>query len=352
MTTAKLKLNECLEMHEKCREGLGSIFPLLPTRVIDVGVATNTANPKLYTTQKHERAHYVCLSYVWGGEQPSTTKSNIVALAEEISSESLSQTAQDAIRVTRKLGIRYLWIDALCIIQDDDDDKKRELRVMGNIYKDATLTISASSSIGAASGFAKAEPPQGCELPFYLPDGTMGSVVAVPSQLVIPYFHKPTLHSRGWTFQERMLSRRLLIFVNGELKWQCPSSSLENSYNWESDEWQTTDSEDSFGQAFLQLDFSHQPLACFSAQITNTDGDSFWADTVKEYSSRIFTKPEDRLPAIAGIIQSLENSCGDTCVAGLWRSRLAQDLYWERSTNWRPKLKDEDAGEAEGSYAE
>jgi hypothetical protein len=373
MRTAKLQLIECLEIHEKCREGLASMVPLLPTRVIDVGLATNTTSPKLYTNRNNERAHYVCLSYVWGGSQPLTTKNNVVALAEKIASESLSQTAQDAIRVTRKLGIRYLWIDALCIIQDDDDDKKRELRVMGNIYRDATLTISASSSTSAVSGFAKAEPPQGCELPFYLPDGTIGSVVAVPSQLEIPYLHQAPLHSRGWTFQERMLSRRILIFVNSELKWQCPSSSkkamkslasLDNANTLELEEWQTTDwgttdSDDAitFSHALTpaafesaELDFSHPPLACFSGQRTNLRGDSFWADTVEEYSSRIFTNAEDRLPAIAGIIKGLENSWSDTCVAGLWLSRLVQDLYWKRDTDWRPELNNEDAGEVEGSY--
>lgn len=210
-----------MEEYEKCQEGLLSEVPLLPTRVIVVERCEGSQNPRIYPSRPNERGHYVALSYVWGGDQPMTTGISITRFTTQgIPPEEMAQSTKDAIRATQQLGIRYLWIDAVCIIQDNEADKARELQVMGRIYRDATLTISASSSKSARLGFAKWDPLTACQLPFMLPNGSMGSVAAVPSLIELPQNITRPIDRRGWTFQERLLSKRLLIFDKGELKWQ------------------------------------------------------------------------------------------------------------------------------------
>ena len=139
-----------------------------------------------------------------------TTKAVYAAMQNMIEPKSLSRTVHDAITVTRKLGIGYLWVDAICIIQDSDSDKANEIRLMGNIYENATVTIVAQSA-NAHMGFPLNEPGDGCELPFCLPDGTVKNIIAVPvnwkTRSYLP------ANSRAWTFQEYVLAQRVLEFV-------------------------------------------------------------------------------------------------------------------------------------------
>ena len=94
--------------------------PSLPTRVLYV----RTSNPGLYIS-KDDFAEYVALSYCWDGPQKSTTIASSEANIKCILMQSLPQTLQDAVIVTRSLGYDYLWANAFCIIQDDIRDKEK-----------------------------------------------------------------------------------------------------------------------------------------------------------------------------------------------------------------------------------
>ncbi|KAH8586049.1 heterokaryon incompatibility, partial [Bisporella sp. PMI_857] len=102
---------------------------------------------KLRVTKHREngKGDYITLSYCWGGPKNiCLRKDNLEELESGIEIHFLPQTFQDAIEVTRKLDIRFLWIDALCILQDDSDDKLKEIWNMGEIYRDSFVTIAAS----------------------------------------------------------------------------------------------------------------------------------------------------------------------------------------------------------------
>jgi Heterokaryon incompatibility protein (HET) len=137
-STAKLCISECLSNHKQCHFEAISV---LTTRVLDVGTETFGPFVRLHITNKIAREHssYSALSYCWGGNQPICATSHFIeALCSGILVQDLPQTIQDAIEVTRRLGIRYLWVDALCIIQDSITDKENEIRNMGLVYKNAT----------------------------------------------------------------------------------------------------------------------------------------------------------------------------------------------------------------------
>lgn len=144
-------IDQCVEGHEKC--SLPDTTPL-PTRILDVGLGDETADPVLLVSQG-KRARYACLSYCWGQErQPVVLANNTLSsLCQGIPLGTLLQTIQDAITTTRRLGLRYLWVDSLCIIQDSAEDKAVEISRMDEIYRQGFVTISAASGGDYKSGF-------------------------------------------------------------------------------------------------------------------------------------------------------------------------------------------------------
>jgi hypothetical protein len=146
--------NECVTGHEECRSprssgGTGKeeeTKPELPTRIIDVGIDADGPAVRLVET-KGRQEHYVALSHCWGPptKRPlCTTKATFLQHLAGIPVSSLPKTFRDAVAITRLLHLRYLWIDSLCIIQDDRKDWSVEAPRIGTVYSKAYLVIAAS----------------------------------------------------------------------------------------------------------------------------------------------------------------------------------------------------------------
>jgi hypothetical protein len=229
----------------------------------------------------------------------------------------LSSSIQDAIKVTRKLGIKYLWVDALCIIQDNGEDKALQIDGMGTIYKNAIVTLAASNSYAAHNGFLKNKMSfKGCRLPFRLPGGLMTHIVIVTSQRRGGRY---PLDSRAWTFQEQILSTRVLGFKDCLVSWTCQAKtgSLFSNPLPRSLGTVTADSVYSAARPILNKDSEH-----------DSDSGTQWGRILEAYSAREITKPEDRLPALAGIAQMFQQIFPDRYLAGFWQSTLASHLSW------------------------
>jgi hypothetical protein len=133
--------------HTDCQRATSS----LPTRVVDVGLSDGSS--VVIYESRGAVSSYLALSHCWGGDIISRTdKGNIHDRQQSVKVASLARNFQDAIHITRKLGVRYLWIDALCIIQDDEEDWMREAASMYEIYNNALLVISASNSRRSGTG--------------------------------------------------------------------------------------------------------------------------------------------------------------------------------------------------------
>ena len=140
--------SNCVRTHDECPQPKPA---LLPDRVID---CSDTKKPKIIVTGGNQYGFYVALSYVWGGPQPMTTTTNIDEYVREgLDMQKFPQTIQDAVVVTHNIGQRYLWIDALCILQDSSKDKARQLGAMRSIYRNAYLTINAACASSTNEGF-------------------------------------------------------------------------------------------------------------------------------------------------------------------------------------------------------
>ena len=214
MSKARTWLQRCCSTHEACatREFdsdqlvTSDAQTLKPRRLIKIfqrsaGPAI-TVHPRLclVDTTYISWPKYATLSYCWGGDQKvKLTMSNLASWQSKISFHNLPQTIKDAIIVTAELGLEYLWIDALCIIQDDDADKGVELARMGDIYSKAHFTLLASRSPTVQDGFLKPRyipKERGYRLPYICNDGQIGSVVLWAGRDV--GVAEP-IHQRGWS---------------------------------------------------------------------------------------------------------------------------------------------------------
>jgi hypothetical protein len=213
---------ECRKSHTRCIEH-NNTHSFVPDRLLDVG-AGSAARIYLRDIPAESNCDYAALSYCWGGPQPRMTT---VADLEEhmtrgIPVDDLPATIQDAISVTRCLGLQYLWIDALCIIQDNDADKVRHGAGMGKVYRTATITICASIAKAVSEGFLSLprQPPEVMQKRLRLSDEIHGTIGWAIVCKVNNGFDHP-LDVRAWTMQEYFLSPRRLVYSKYELIWDC-----------------------------------------------------------------------------------------------------------------------------------
>jgi hypothetical protein len=323
-------IDECDRSHENCRK-LGT--SKLPTRVIDVSLDGNDANVCLIVGEE-KKVPYAALSYCWGKSNFATTTETLGQYAARLPVSQLPRTIQDAIFCTRGLGIRYLWVDALCILQDSETDKARELSTMSETYQNAYITISAARSSDSKDGFLKerefASAVRGWPIP-YLPFRCQGGEIGTVGLLQLSSTKlRDPISTRGWTLQEHMLSPRLLIYGTLEVYWSCFTKTLPEQ---ETGDYRYTPDDSASRYARGLLLGAHREL---HGSIPESDNDKKhpldrWWEIVEEYSCRALTYPHDKLPALSAIAATFNDS-SDKYIAGLWSRWLLQLLAWRSTT--------------------
>lgn len=243
---------------------------------------------------------YVALSYVWGrptGLDHRTLRANVSQRTYPggIEERRLPKTIRQAIQLTRDLGLRYIWIDSLCIVQDSYSSFKLNAEKMDLIYRNAHLTICAADGDGAGEGLSALDPLK-AEKPIAQYVEGIKLQVSRPSESVI---RDSVWNQRGWTFQERILSPRCLVFVKGRFYFQCRKSNMSQDIY-----------PDPTGNG-LSMDWMNSPLRTLSGLKTRPIW--LYMTCVSLYTGRHLTNAEDILPAFEG-------------VAGLMRTRMHGDL--------------------------
>jgi hypothetical protein len=185
-----------------------------------------------------ERQQYVALSYCWGNttdDAAITTEENIGQRLQGIAIQSLPKTIQNAITITRQLGVQYLWVDALCIIQRSEEDWQRECSNMSQIYRNALFTIAASASDNSQGGCEIATSPLCLVSSLSSAYGNRGRFLVEPEPAIrtfgwpdYPVLLDEPLQKRGWCLQERHLSQRIIHFTTEGLLWECRSGKASN----------------------------------------------------------------------------------------------------------------------------
>jgi hypothetical protein len=265
---------------------------------------------------------YAALSYCWGGDQSVVLlQRNLQSWFSEIPYSSLPQTIKDAIKITSELSLVYLWVDALCIIQDDSQDKLDQISQMADLYEQAYITISASRAASAKGGFLQPRRVPGernFRLPFMCKDGKLGSVILWSKRRV--GWREP-IDQRGWTPQESLISTRNLEYGENQLRWQCRS---RDAHPVPVDGW-TPRKVENFG-----VNINWNMIAGHSSRpgLLGRDFVSTWTDIVQNYSKRTLSNPDDKLLALSSIARKLSQLSGNEYVAGLWKHALPGLLLW------------------------
>ncbi|KAI1271930.1 HET-domain-containing protein [Xylaria sp. FL0933] len=333
LATVSRWLNRCVSNHSKCRIPNES-NAFRPKRLVDIG-----KHPSLFFVISGDQApsieSYITLSYKWGlVNDILLTTATEDQLRSGRAIEDLPQTFQETFSVARYIGIRFVWIDCLCIIQKGDGGKDwaSECSRMSEIYRHAYCNIAANYGSEIKGLFFERNPCFYNQAKIQIPDDSgQGTAdwVSVDRYLWPMEVNNSPLNNRGWVFQERMLAPRVIHFCSQEIFWECREDFLCES----------------FPDVLPPSELFHLgktiPLRQSPSEIwpgSNWEGDEnfpvndlayeVWDDIVKPYTACQFTHPSDKLVAISGIARHMKVYVKDTYIAGMWLKRLSAELAW------------------------
>lgn len=347
-------LNDCRD-HDSCkksreaqRANMAQTFYTSGFRLIDV------VEGRL--VEKTEPCEYIALSYVWGQAASfglSTSKENLSTLCQPSSldkshiqygvSKRLPKTIADAISFCRFIGQRYLWVDSLCIVQNDPEEKRRLIHGMNSVYENADLTLVALSGVDADAGLAGISPrgpdTDNCwrEHLFHEIDGTCS--IGTGRISLIEQIQCSHWNARGWTYQEQLLSPRKLYFAPGEVFYECGFQRFREGYDFE-----TLTVSARLGAPWYGRSQNRDPREESQPKNTLRNPEALepyypqWEDTefqkiVSVYTRRSLKEPGDILHALTGVynrffLSSNWDGLGISALQGLPMRCFSRALLW------------------------
>lgn len=274
------------------------------------------------------------------------TNDTMNALKNGIPLTNFDATIQDAVLVTRALGISYIWIDALCILQDRNEWSE-EASKMNEIYGGSTVTLVIASSDSVKNGFLKERDLNYIPVAYStdLAEDHRAKLFLSPEWDDSEREYNGPWSNRGWTMQEGLLPNRLLHYTASQIIWKCCEEQrfergvTERVEDRISETLTYSDYDDiAFGSGFLWklpafLKFkrfkNHLPISLDYPLMSHSDTFRLWYDLVEDYTQRRFTKISDRLVAISGLARIYADMIRNpTYVAGLWKEDLIRGLLW------------------------
>lgn len=301
-------MQSCSLQHDRCRVPVLELSREQTIRLIDV----DECRVKSVTFGEK----YVALSYVWGA---STKPFLIHDTLPRCSSPGglrdliIPRTISDAIQLVKSIGERYLWVDSLCIVQDDEDDKKQQLSIMDSIYANAELVVVAAAGGNADIGLPGIGRTERLISQRTEEIGGMHFITAQPS--VERVLKKSVWNSRGWTFQEITLSRRVLVFTENLVYWVCQDGA------WRED----ISRQPSMVRTVLNETHLKWPYILRKGTMCRTLS---YCNSAEAFSERELTEAKDVLWAFIGILRLQTSSFRKGFIWGLPYERLDATLLW------------------------
>ena len=305
-----------------------------PDRVLNVGCKGDSRVVKLDTRLSSIRCvtDYATLSYCWGDvDHLKLESATMERLRQGVQIKDLPRTMRHAVALIRELGLRFLWIDSLCIIQDSVDDWRTQSALMGSIYQHSKINLAASASTNSESGLVFDRDPKSiqpvqvsCRFPFnHAKNPVQLYNVQLQNAYTEPVIEAP-LSTRGWVMQERLLAPRTLHCTQEQLFWECEHMFASEAYPHGIET--TRDREPSKFRRMLKR-FS-QGTAAVTTDSIHREPDVAWLSLVQEYTRCKLTKDEDILIAMSGLAKQWSATFPDQYLAGIWKQSLAEGLVW------------------------
>lgn len=333
-------LRICTEEHTDCRGqgGLEALPPHSIFRLVDVGThkddnirIVEVSHRRDAAESQEEYNRYITLSYRWTDEVKRTnlTTENKAEFERSIPTSNWPKVYWDAVSMAHQLSVRYLWIDSLCIIQNQKEDWIKQAALMGDIYSGGLLNLAAvgGQSLEVLRNPLRVAP---CVLTQHAPrpDAPATRWLCYRPDDIRKAVDRAPLSKRGWCFQERLVSRRSVHFGD-QLFWECTTLRASEAFPLTIDV--------PLRQEYIDAAISNIKVA-LKTEIMGSQGRSLhrlWGSVLRCYTSTELTKPSDRLIALRGIAnivaRQFDLSSGDY-LAGLWRPSIAFQLLWARES--------------------
>lgn len=312
-------LRSCIRDHPECASSNPISNPKRLLQIISEGLV------QLVEAAEMEVVHYCALSYRWGSMPDTidmetksatefrTVKRNLSERQQGFPTAALSRSVADAVAITLRLGLRYIWVDAACIVQDDFAELERESGLMHEVYGNAHVTLCASSASSSDDGMLHPREPWSLPIgPYTLTGYRLRTLSRLPE---IVYERSP-LSKRGWTLQEEQLSNRLLYWSsNHGLLWSCNKLTREEGRATPIGDWRVMRSRN-----FIKL----------TQHTTHSSSEPHqeWLKIVKTYARRTLSVRSDRFRALSGLAARYGAATNDRYLCGLWERTFAKELLW------------------------
>lgn len=319
-----------------------------PTRLISVGNDLDHSpyddRIRLVDTAKTPlTGQYMTLSHRWGGTVPlKLTRETDAMLRNGMLRSELPQTFADAVKITRWLGVGFLWIDSLCIEQDSEDDWRREAGQMGKVYEKSWCNIAATTSMNSSGGcfFDRDLAPH---KPFQVESrnaqGQVTKTIWIEQESWNRQIELSPLDERAWVLQERVLAPRQLHFCRSQVFWECRNLRASEALPLRHFDGHVSPEPD-YSRIVLLKEFAkfleeansggdHQtsftpydlPAATWKLYVS-------WITITNRYARLGMTYPRDKLVALSGLAQRVKEATSDVYLAGLWKGYLHVHLLW------------------------
>lgn len=283
---------------------------------------------------------YMTISHRWSSKPlPKLSDSNIDSFRQGLPVAILPKAFQDAITVVRYFGIRYLWVDSLCILQDSEIDWQRESSQMSAIYGNSLCNISATGSTDNATGFFASRNPNiglPCRVHPVWAEKLEHGFTVLDSFIWWSQVLNTALMKRGWVFQERLLAPTVLHFGENQLFFECRELDACETYPYGLPETLTSPGHAGFKKAFGALFDTTDKAEHLGSRKPVKDLAQLWCNLVQAYTRTQVTRSKDKLIALAGVTQIVEASFKSDYLAGLWHSHLVVLLEWHADIARRP----------------
>jgi hypothetical protein len=314
-------LETCTIMHDQCNQNRDRDW--MPTRLLELCGSDKDLKIRLRTRSELESDRYLTLSHCWGptgSQKLQLTAQSFETFRQGIAVSDLQQTFQDMADVTIRLGFRYLWIDCMCIFQDSPEDWRQQSSMMGQIYANTQLNISATWAADCSQGcFSSRDLSRHLH---YISGPARGAAekttwLMSPCEVWEDEVECAPVNRRGWVLQERVLSPRVAHFSKTQVFWECrdfqASEALPN------------------GGLFdipWRVDGMVKQLPSSNMSSENDGFFRYWSQLAARYSSCNLTFDNDRLIALSGIAQEICKRRSSDYLAGLWSKDLPTGLAW------------------------
>jgi hypothetical protein len=332
LNLAKSWVEDCVKNHPWCSNPGGRMS--FPTRLLEIG-SPHMDHVRLRMCRETPcNSAYVTLSHCWGKAKFLTlTAETLQQLCGGIPVSTLPRTFQDAIQVATWLGVKFLWIDSLCILQDSVEDWRKESLIMGQIYKGGICNIAATGSKDGHGGLFNGR----------IPDLTSPCfVVSNWEDAFNTKFHvynryldnhgllAGPLLQRGWVVQERILAPRVLHFGSRQLYWECSKNDACETYTDGvlPQIWPARPGLARFKSSNTWIVKANHEAEDKSTEQLVKDASDYWRMTVTAYSECDLTRAEDKLIALSGVAKALEPFFKCRYLAGIWERELGPRLLW------------------------